>query len=96
MCVMLAVVHDIRSLDIVDCFEGPFDDSLVACTVQCILNMSVQSRIPLANDRSGRVYVSGDVVILLMLPVYYVYWIIIEYDSLLDCNIIGIIRRVAS
>ena len=65
MRVMLAVVHDIRSLDVVDSFEGTLDDSLVVCAVQCILNMSVQSRIPLANDRSGRVYMSGEVVLFL-------------------------------
>ena len=92
---MLAVLHDIRSIDVVNGLVGPFDHSLVIHAVESVLHILVNSLVSLPEDRSGLIYVCRKVAPLLMLSVYNIHRIVVKYDPLLDCDVVYIIRRVS-
>ena len=92
---MLAVLHDIRPIDVIDGLEGPFDHSLVIHAVESILHILVNSLVSLPEDRSGLIYVSRKVAPLLMLPVYDVHRIVVKYDPFFDRDVVYIIRRIS-
>ena len=50
---VLTVLDDIGPVYFVDSLVGPFDQSMITSTVQRILDMFIQCRAPLANNRSG-------------------------------------------